>query len=198
MKYRLFLIPVAAAAVVAVFALTGSAQDPDPVVETAVAVAAETPPPAVVVEPAVAPPEVTPAATSEATEVETPAPVDMGGPVDDTLIPEPATPPAGPTTRCEIVHAVVENFDAWGARGVTGLPVGTVVVYTLTVDGTTRTIPLTVREGSVMVDGSSYGDGYAGGANVFGSTQVDMPILEGPHGPVSASVTLDGSTLCSA
>lgn len=200
MKYLLF-VPVLVIGLAAGAVVTSGASPDQPRAVVAVT-AAETPaaPETPAVEPTAA---AVPAATEVALEAPPPAaasvpvmPVEDPN-VDRTLVPVPAPAPSGPTSICRIVHYGDDQLDVWGAYGVTGFPVGTPVVFTLTVDGQTHMVPLTVREGSVMVDEKSYGSDYAPGATVFGSTQENIVYLHGPHGPVSASVTIAGGTVCS-
>lgn len=125
-------------------------------------------------------------------------------PTSAPFVPFPTAKASG--TICEISHASSTDaagvaHEAWGVYGVTSLPRGTVFTFTLTVDGNTKSIPLTAKAGSILISGKVYGnpDGYTDdGTNVFGNTQQDMPFLVGPHGAVSANVSNGGSVFCTA
>lgn len=141
---------------------------------------------------------VEPVVPTTAAPVMTAPAIPVTTPTSAPYVPPAVTPPIRGTV-CEITHVVYEQTDTYGVYGATGLPRGTVFTFTLTVDGTTRSVPLVAKAGAAQVNGTTYGnpDGYTdNGGNVFGSTHQDMVSLPATHGPVSASVTLAGQAFC--
>ena len=155
-----------------------------------------------VVQPEVAPPPEVPPEPAPEPVVETQDVVVQAEPFNPPYTVDPGpTPGAAPRSACEIDHADNVNGDFWGAKGMTEHPRGTVFTFTLSADGRTWTVPLVARAGSIVVNGVLYGpvDGYTdAGQTNFGNTSADMPMLPPDHGPVTATVTLDGQVICSA
>lgn len=117
--------------------------------------------------------------------------------------PQPGDPPFAvcqiKSTEDDPAASAGFTHDYYSVVGATNHPRGTVFVFTVAHDGEVVEVPLVADAGSAVVNGVAYGNPgtYEDvGQTNFGNTSADMPSVARPHGPVTATVTLDGQVIC--
>jgi hypothetical protein len=147
----------------------------------------------------VAEPAAVPVTVPVTAHVAAPVPAPVAEPAVVPAAAPVTAPGAPPRSICEIVHASNDTNDFYAVYGMTELPRGTVFLFALSYDGKIQEVPLVATAGSIVIGGVGYGKPGSyddEGQTNFGNTSADMPSVPMPHGPVRASVTLNGVTLC--